>query len=95
MLVPVILMALMISSVTIPYAFADKTANRDWEFWEQWKLYQVEKAKKKQNEYYKFDYSDIQNKDKGFKTTQVADVKKKHIQNEIKQNFKVIKNLNN
>lgn len=82
----------LIFSVTIPYAFADYTANRDWEFWEEWKIQQIEKAKVKQKNYYHFDYSDIQKKDKGFKTlVESKDIPKKHIQNKIKQSFKIIK----
>lgn len=92
MLLGLALMVMLIASVTVPFAFADVTANRIWEFWEQWKLYQIEKAKKKQSEYYKFDYSKIQNKDPGFKTgIESKDIPKKHIQNTIIQSFKIIK----
>ena len=95
MLKPILLMGILICSVTVPYAFADMTADRNWEFWEQWKLFQIEKAKKTQKQYYHYDYDDIQNKDKGFKTFENIDKVKKKIKYQQVPTFKIIKNLNN
>ena len=92
MLVPIILMAVLVCSVTVPYAFA---SDRFVDWLSVWKKAEEERAIKYQKEVLYFDYSKIQNKDPGFKSpVDSKEMPKKHIQNTIKQNFKVIKNLN-
>ena len=80
-------MALLVSSVTVSYAFAD------WR--EVQKKEEESRAVKYQKEVLHFDYEKIQNHDKGFKSPIISDVKKKHIHNDPPVVFKVIKNLNN
>ena len=82
---------MLVAGVFVPLAHADRFS--DW--LDVWKKAEEEKAVKYQKEVLNFDYSKIQNKDKGFKSPVISDVKKKHIQNERIQNFKVIKNFNN
>ena len=87
MITGLILMVLLVSSITVSYAFAD------WR--EVLKKEEEAKAIKYQKMVLHFDYEKIQNKDKGFKSPVTSDVKKKHIHNDPPVVFKVIKNLNN
>ena len=83
---------MLVAGVFVPLAHADRFS----EWLDVWKKSEEEKAIKYQKEVLHFDYSKIQNKDPGFKSgVESKDIPKKHIQNTIKQNFKVIKNLNN
>ena len=92
MIIPLIISIMLVASVTVPFAFADRFS----EWLDVWKKAEEERAIKYQKEVLHFDYSKIQNKDPGFKgPVESKDIPKKHIQNSIKQNFKVIKNLNN
>ena len=92
----IILAAVLVCGTFAPLAHADRFS----EWLDIWKKAEEERAIKYQKEVLHFDYSKIQNKDPGFKTVvDSKDIPKKHIQNSIKQNFKVvspaIKNLNN
>ena len=91
MLVGLFLAVILVFSVTVNYAFADRFS----EWIEIWKKWEELKAKEYQKKVLNFDYEKIQSKDKGFKSPIISDVKKKHIQNEKQITFKVIKNLNN
>ena len=87
MLVGLFLAVMLVFSVTVNYAFADRFS----EWIEVWKKEQEQKAKEFQKKVLNFDYEKIQKKDKGFKFPIPSDVKKKHIQNEKQITFKVIK----
>ncbi len=91
MLIGIVIAALLLSSVTVNYAFADRFS----EWLEVWKKAEEQKAKDYQKNVLHFDYDKIQKKDKGFKKPIQGDAKKKHIQNDPPIKFKVIKNLNN
>ena len=92
MIVPILLMVMVGFSVTVPSAFADRFSD----FLDVWKKAEEDRAIKYQKKVLNFDYSKIQNKDPGFKSgVDSKDIPKKHIQNEKRGVFKVIKNLNN
>ena len=85
-------LGIIVTAILICGTFA-QVAHADWfsDRLNVWKKAEEERAVKYQKEVLNFDYQKIQNKDKGFKSPIISDVKKKHIQNEIRQNFKVIK----
>lgn len=87
MLVGLFVALILVCSVTMNYAFADRFS----EWIEVWKKQEELKAKEYQKKVLNFDYEKIQSKDKGFKSPIISDVKKKHIQNEKRMEFKVIK----
>ena len=87
-LLGIILGLVLLSSVITPYAFADRFS----EWIEIWKKQEELKAIKYQKDILHFDYAKINNKDPGFKTGVPAkDIQKKHIQNEQRTVFKIIK----
>ena len=74
--------------VSFPLAHADRFS----EWLVIWKKTEELKAKEYQKKVLNFDYEKIQNKDKGFKTgVPTKDIQKKHIQNEIRVNYKTVK----
>lgn len=83
----IILAAVLVCGVFAPLAHADRFS----EWLEVWKKEEEQRAIQYQKDILHFDYSKIQNKDPGFKTTNVTDVKKKHIQNDAPVNFKIIR----
>ena len=90
-------LGIIVTAILICGTFA-QVAHADWfsDRLNVWKKAEEERAIQYQKEVLHFDYSKIQNKDPGFKTVvDSKDIQKKHIQNTIKQNFKVIKNFNN
>ena len=87
-LLGIILGFVLLSSVITPYVFADR--------FDEWLEIHKKQEEKKAIEYQKsilhFDYAKMQKKDKGFKTgIPGKDIPKKHIQNEKRAVFKIIK----
>lgn len=82
MIIPLLVMGVLLSSVIVPFAFADVTDER--------KKVEEIKAKNYQKKILNFDYDKIQSKDKGFKKPIQGESKHKEIKRITPINFKII-----